>query len=55
MHSPCIKVNIYELREEIMTQAFLKYGLQNERTVKLCQKLDRLIVAFQKKYINKFL
>ncbi|UGB33571.1 Spo0E family sporulation regulatory protein-aspartic acid phosphatase (plasmid) [Metabacillus halosaccharovorans] len=40
--------NNIELVREEMIQAVVKYGLQNERTVKLSQKLDRLIVAFQK-------
>ncbi|MFV2050607.1 aspartyl-phosphate phosphatase Spo0E family protein [Metabacillus litoralis] len=42
--------NNIELVREEMLQTVLKYGLQNERTVKLSQKLDRLIVAFQKVY-----
>ncbi|PGT83282.1 aspartyl-phosphate phosphatase Spo0E family protein [Bacillus sp. AFS040349] len=43
--------NIELVREEMM-QAVLKYGIQNERSIELSQKLDRLIVAFQKSTIT---
>lgn len=42
--------NNIELVREEMIQAVLKYGFKNEKTVKLSQILDRLIVEFQKVY-----